>query len=188
MVSLYIDGVRINPSGVSNSTHSEHLRGNMLPLSHIASALVFVHCFGWNLSTVPFYEVLAVYSSLLPDVLDKALYWTKVCKATRSFGHTLCFVVLWTAAGWSLSGDGKVSAVIFLSAISHLLVDLFFGHVPLAFPFQTFQFPSMIHTKTTRKQLRIIEGCSGVYLLLGTNVLFAHLHFCRTLLAWVLQG
>merc|ERR1712130_101091 len=94
--------------------------------------------------SVPWEEFWVASSALLPDVLDKGLYWSHQCHATRSFGHCTLFVLAWFAVGWALLGKA-MGLIFFVSALSHLLVDLFFGYVPFFYPLQSFRYPSMIH-------------------------------------------
>ena len=144
----------------------------MLVLAHAAIGVIFVQIFisfqQWN--EYPHFELIAAIGALLSDLFDKPLYWGKLCHATRSYAHTLVFSVLLYIASWILFRDGKLSCILFVSVLSHLFADLFFGYVPLFYPFQSFKYPSMIHTRNTKKILKILELLGLIYLVLFSNI------------------
>ena len=139
----------------------------MWPLSHVVAGLLAVDLMQYATGSSALFcqEILIVVSALLPDVLDKALYWSRLCHATRSFGHCILFILAWSLLGGTLFGQ-QVGWILFASSSSHLLVDLFFGYVPLLYPIQSFRYPSMIHTKTSKQQLKTIEAVALMYLVL----------------------
>ena len=144
----------------------------MLVLAHAAIGVVFVQIFisfqQWN--EYPHFELIAVVGALLSDLFDKPLYWGKLCSATRSYAHTLVFSVLISLTCWILLKDVKLSCILFVSVLSHLFADLFFGYVPLFYPFQSFKYPSMVHTRYTKNILKVLELLGLMYLILFSNI------------------
>jgi len=145
-------------------------------------------------------DLVVLATSLLPDAIDKPLYWTRVCHATRSYGHTIVFLVLATSLTWSVCRGAPCSSsyghattcsvgslvshvfacgpewsyAVFIGIASHLLADRMFGHVPLLWPLQPFVYPSMVHTRTSVALLRAFDLASLIYVVVGTP-LMAHL-------------
>lgn len=135
----------------------------MLPLSHITFAFMFSKVFLYaNDTKYPYFEVVAVIGGLLPDVLDKILYYSKWCHASRSYGHSILFCSICTIILYYFTKDRILCGILFSSLFSHLIADLFFGFVPVFYPFQKFKYPSMIYTRSTKKQLRVIEAISSI--------------------------
>lgn len=57
------------------------------------------------------------------------------------------------------------ASVFALGHLSHLLADLAFGHVPLAYPLAAaFKHPSMAHSDASVRALRLCEALGAAYL------------------------
>ena len=106
----------------------------MLPIAHIASALVVNRVAGLSTGMAP-----AVAGALLPDAIDKTLAWVLgVVPAARHAGHTPLAVAAFGLAGSALIGKRWGAA--FASAYAtHLVGDLWqHGHVPWLMPFKRY--------------------------------------------------
>ena len=148
----------------------------------MATLFVEVYLFVTN-NTYQYHEVYVVFGALFPDVVDKALYRTKQCHATRSYGHSILFCVICSTLCWVISQNSVLSCIVALSLLSHLFADLFFGYVPLFYPFQQFRYPSMVHTHSSLRQLKILELLSFCCLLLFTSTVQSIVHWCGSVLA-----
>eukprot|EP01095_Lingulamoeba_sp_RSL-Kostka_P000315 TRINITY_DN1047_c0_g1_i2.p1 TRINITY_DN1047_c0_g1~~TRINITY_DN1047_c0_g1_i2.p1 ORF type:complete len:171 (-),score=2.36 TRINITY_DN1047_c0_g1_i2:77-589(-) len=102
-------------------------------------------------------DIITVITSLLPDLIDKPLWIAKKTSATRTYGHTILFLLLISLTASVFCSniilnacDNEWIIVVFVGVLSHLLADLVFGYVPLFYPFQPFKYPSMIHTFKSR--------------------------------------
>ena len=106
----------------------------MLPIAHIASALVVNRVAGLGSGMAP-----AVAGALLPDAIDKTLAWVLgIVPVARHVGHTPVAVAAFGLAGSALIGKRWGAA--FASAYAtHLVCDLWqHGHVPWLMPFKRY--------------------------------------------------
>ena len=106
----------------------------MLPIAHIASALVVNRVAGLYTDIAP-----AVAGALLPDAIDKTLAWVLgVVPAARHAGHTPVAVAVFGLASSVVIGRRWGAA--FASAyVTHLVGDLWqHGHVPWLMPFKRY--------------------------------------------------
>ena len=106
----------------------------MLPMAHIASALVVNRVAGLDTGMAP-----AVAGALLPDAIDKTLAWVLgVVPAARHAGHTPVAVAVFGLASSVVIGRRWGAA--FASAYAtHLVGDLWqHGHVPWLMPFKRY--------------------------------------------------
>ena len=135
-------------------------------------------------------DALIVIAANLPDLVDKPLFLLRLVPGTRSYGHTLVFLVLITVAtavataaataAWPLSDLEKcdwagVARVVFVAVASHLLADFCFGYVPLLWPLEgwEFRFQSIekeSHRKTARGWKRWLDGAAVLYISFGSGV------------------
>ena len=106
----------------------------MLPIAHIASALVVNRVAGLHTGLAP-----AVAGALVPDAIDKTLAWVLgIVPTARHAGHTPLAVAVFGLAGAALIGKRWGAA--FASAYAtHLVCDLWkHGHVPWLMPFKRY--------------------------------------------------
>ncbi len=111
----------------------------MLPLAHIASALVANKLAG-VMADVDDGPAPAVLGALLPDAIDKSLAWVfRVAPVARYAGHTLIAVAAAGIAGAALK-DGRWGRALAVAYGVHLLGDLWqHGHVPWLMPFKRYE-------------------------------------------------
>jgi hypothetical protein len=171
------------------------------PCAHIGFAFALAHCVQWYLALPVCYDtnvlsevvdLVLLVSSLLPDLVDKPLYLCRLCKATRTFGHTLAFAAATIAAAWyfqhhvcgstrcaveemfvhlrDLACDWVWVYGVAIGLLSHLAADLMFGYVPLFWPLQPFRYPSMVHTKASIRCIKALDLAATVYLLLFSRL------------------
>ena len=76
------------------------------------------------------------FSSLLPDLVDKPLMLLRITSASRTYGHTLLFLLISSSLAYftlkklqCVIVPSEWVAAFSLGVISHLLADCFFGHV-----------------------------------------------------------
>ena len=177
------------------------------PCGHIGFGLIFAQLIkSWfRVEGLTFDDVavdlITIIFSLLPDLVDKPLYWMKLQKSTRSIGHTLLFLFAVTysfsffcvqvvnLSGLNYFDLEQVREVclkeewkfyIFTAVVSHLLSDLLFGYVPLFWPLQSFRYPSMIHTRKSKSIIAIIEISSLAYVYYFKHRLFAEIGMLLT--------
>ena len=144
----------------------------MLPFSHCTIGILMCKIF---FTISPHEEWIIIFGSLLADGIDKPLYWSKVCFATRSYGHTLLFLLFASFSSLMLEnyflGSYRITAIFFLSLCSHLLADLLFGYVPLLFPYKPFKYPYMRFTKNTKLQQRGLEIFGLLFMLFVSHLI-----------------
>jgi hypothetical protein len=140
-------------------------------------------------------DALVAVGSLLPDLLDKPLYLCRCAPGTRSYGHTLLFLIAATgataaallhspaslAAALPLGAAALVAQwqnaarVVFVAIASHLLADTFFGYVPLLWPLPGWGFraasimPREERDKARRRR-RMLDVAGVAYVTLATAV------------------
>ena len=106
----------------------------MLPLGHIASALIVNRLARVDAGVAP-----AVLGALVPDAIDKTLAWVlHVVPTGRHIGHTLFAAAVFSAVGAALFGREKGLAF-GVAYISHLVGDRWHdGHVPWLMPLKRY--------------------------------------------------
>ena len=77
-------------------------------------------------------DATIVLASLLPDLVDKALFVLKLTVGTRTIGHTLLFLLACTCGAWYVAElhvlHQSFVLPILVGLVSHLLADCCFGY------------------------------------------------------------
>eukprot|EP00928_Gymnodinium_smaydae_P065236 TRINITY_DN48406_c0_g1_i1.p1 TRINITY_DN48406_c0_g1~~TRINITY_DN48406_c0_g1_i1.p1 ORF type:complete len:219 (-),score=12.56 TRINITY_DN48406_c0_g1_i1:115-744(-) len=133
-------------------------------------------------------DALIAVASNLPDFLDKPLFLCKCTCGTRSYGHTVLFLILATvacailpfnqfqAAAWFGVCDWfGIARVVFVAVSSHLLADTCFGYVPLFWPLPGWAFRAeSLDSEEERARAKRwkpwLDATSIVYVTVGTSM------------------
>lgn len=149
----------------------------MLICAHVALSLGTVYCVhSWALApvaTTPFNDALIAACSLLPDIVDKILWVSRLSRCTRSFGHTLLFT-FFTAGTTLLVSNSERAGLVGLAVFSHLVADRACGHVPFFWPLQNFRQKSMVHTNQSRQLIKACDFLAVFYIFFATDIPLRH--------------
>jgi membrane-bound metal-dependent hydrolase YbcI (DUF457 family) len=105
----------------------------MLWLGHAGFAAFFARY-------LPAPVLLAAFSSLVPDFVDKGLFGLGLAPATRYLGHTLFFAPALALVAWRVFRRREAALAALFGAWSHLLLDA--EHfLPLFHPFVDYAWP-----------------------------------------------
>ena len=168
------------------------------PCAHVGFGFLAARVLAWffppcapsNANSSLALDLMIVLLSNLPDIVDKPLFLIGCTQGTRTYGHTILFLVLATALSavsaaifgpleWLEAGEicgwESIARLVSVGIASHLIADCFFGYVPLLWPLPRWEFREYaITTATARKRAKrwkgVLDIVALVFVSFGSNV------------------
>lgn len=149
----------------------------MLILAHLGVASLIAVLIGLPIS-------FAMIGAVLPDIVDKGLFFIGIIPYGRFISHTIFFGPMVALITFAITRRKYLALSILIGCYLHLLLDVGY-FLPLFYPLVKYEFPAESFVLDSWWVITITEGLGAVILYSSVKFKFEILYYWNKVLIWM---